>query len=951
MVTKSNETSEPRFVVGIDLGTTNSAACYVDTHQEPWHVATLSILQLIAPGQVEPRETLPSFHYQPATGEFPVDAVRLPWQSGAAQHFVGVFARDHGVHVPGRLIASAKSWLCHPGVDRTSAILPWQGADDVDRLSPVEASSRYLRHIRACWDEQFPSHALAEQTVVLTIPASFDEVARNLTIQAAQMAGLPRVLLIEEPQAAFYAWIDRHRGDWEDRVTPGQKILVCDVGGGTSDFTLIRVKSDSAGKVAFHRVAVGEHLILGGDNLDLALAHFIENRFRETGIKQLTPRQYSVLVRLARQVKETLLSERAPETYTVSLPGTGSKLIGGGIQAEVTHKEVAALLVEGFLPRTDFSDSPRQVQSGFREFGLPYAPDSAITRYLAAFLRTHSELAADNTMLNDDAHPARPDIVLFNGGLFESKLLQNQLTQCVEAWFANSDDGWKLQVLDCQRLDLAVALGAACFGMASRGVGTRISAGLPRTYYIGAESDHGATAVCLIPAGTEPGTDLEPPPQSFRLSTGSPVEFPVYYSGTRLTDPIGATVDADPEQLTALPAIRTVIRDRSTARDSAVTAVNETVPVRVNARLTEIGTLDLWCASTTDNQRWKLQFDVRSTVRTDVATHASGSAEAQGIVDEDVATTCRQVLHSVFAPDGSEKPGGLAKRIGREIQISRSEWPTSLLRDMWQTLIHLQDGRRKSAAHEAAWLNHAGFCLRPGFGYALDDWRVSQTWDLLNGGLIRSTPECRSQLWILWRRIAGGLSSGQQTAIASPLLSSIRQTVQQISTGRGKGGPVVLHDQDAAEIWRLLGAFEQLSPVVRSELGDMILLLLPRPKLAPVSDALVWSLGRVGARVPLNGSSLVTVQPTTAERWLNRLLTLRLDNVTSLPLAVMELARRTDNRFVDLAEESREEAARYLKEMGGHRSLVKLIREGGSIDRETQDALFGESLPTGLRLG
>ncbi|MEZ6062617.1 MAG: Hsp70 family protein [Planctomycetaceae bacterium] len=948
MVTKSNDGSGPAFVVGIDLGTTNSAVCYVDTDREPWRVQTLPLPQLVAPGQVEDRETLPSFHYEAARNEFPDEAMRLPWQASAAAYCVGAFARDHGVQVPGRLIASAKSWLCHPGVDRTSGLLPWQGADDVQRLSPVDASSRYVRHMLECWNARFPASPLAEQTVVLTIPASFDEVARNLTIRAAQMAGLPRVLLIEEPQAAFYAWIDRHRHDWEQQVTPGQKILVCDVGGGTTDFTLIRVKSDSQGQVVFHRVAVGEHLILGGDNLDLALARFIENRFRETGTEQLTPRQYSVLVRVARQVKETLLSEGAPDRYTVNLPGSGAKLIGGGIQCEVTRDEIADLLVEGFLPKSGFDDSPRKAQSGFREFGLPYAADSAITRYLARFLRTHSELAVDNTLLNDDAHPARPDIVLFNGGLFESKRLQQQLTDCINGWFCDSStDGWNLQVLDCQRLDLAVAHGAACFGMVTRGIGTRISAGLPRSYYIGADSDRGPSAVCLVPAGTEPGTDLDPPEHEFHLATGSPVEFPVYYSGTRLTDPVGAVVEIDPEQLSALPAIRTVLRDKS---DGQSGSTGDTVLVRVNAGLTEIGTLDLWCSSVTGNQRWKLQFDVRSTVRTDVASHTSGTAEAQGIVSEDVSGKCRDILLSVFGPQGREKAGGLAKRIGRELGLSRSDWPTSLLRDMWQILYELRDGRRRSAVHESNWLNLAGFCLRPGFGFAMDDWRVGVMWELLNGGLVHAVPECRSQLWILWRRVAGGLSGGQQTAIASPLLSSIRQTAQQISTGRGKGGPIVLHEKDAAEIWRLLGSFEQLAPSVRSDLGDTILMLLTRPKLAPVRDALVWTLGRLGARVPLNGSALVTVQPETAERWLKEVLALGLDDVRSLPLAIMELSRRTDNRFVDLPETAREAAARYLREMGGHRTLIRLIREVGDVDRETQDALFGESLPIGLRL-
>ena len=944
--TKESIGSEQRrYIVGIDLGTTNSAVCYIDSLDEASAapvVLTLPIPQSVASGEIEPRETLPSFHYQPAEGEFPNSGITLPWESSDADYTVGVLARDHGIHVPSRLIASAKSWLCHPGVDRTAKILPWQGSDDVDRLSPVDVSGRYLAHMTASWNHRFPDYELAEQTVVLTIPASFDEVARNLTIQAAQKAGLKRVLLIEEPQAAFYSWINRN-SDWETLVTPGQKILVCDVGGGTSDFTLIRVQADSEGKVVFHRVAVGDHLILGGDNLDLALAYFIEARFKEEGTAELTPRQWSVLVRVARKVKESMLGADAANEFTVSLPGTGSRLIGGGLQTVVTADQVSEVLLEGFLPATQFEDSPQEAQSGFREFGLPYAADSAITRYLSRFLRHHAEAAVDNTMLNDDQHPARPDIVLFNGGLFESPVLQQRMLETISAWFSSDGEQWAPTVLDCQRLDLAVAQGAACYGMVTQGSGVRISAGLPRTYYIGVQTESGPKAVCLIPAGTEPGKDLDPPDTTFELQTDTPVEFPIYYSATRLTDAVGVSVDLDMDQLTALPPIRTVIQQKSAAE-------SKTAGIRVNGRLTEIGTLDLWCSAVADNERWKLQFDVRSAVQTDKTAHEASAADAEGIVAEDTFEAVEEVIDAVFGSDGTAKPGGLAKTIGRKIGMSRADWPTSLLREMWRMLIDRAEGRRRSAAHEAAWLNLAGFTLRPGFGYAMDDWRVETMWDLLLGKLIHSTPEVRNQWWIMWRRIAGGLSGGQQNALVAQLLSSIRQTAQQTISGKGKGGVVALHEKDAAEIWRVLGAFEQLPPSVRRELGDIVLLFLSRPKMQPVYESLLWAFGRMGSRVPLNGNAQSTVNRETAERWVKKLMSMQLDDLQSLPLAVMQLSRRTDDRFIDLPEDSRQEAAEYLKQMGGQRAFVKLIKDGGQADQDTKEALFGDSLPLGLRI-
>ncbi|MBI3860876.1 MAG: Hsp70 family protein, partial [Planctomycetia bacterium] len=587
------ERAPSRFVVGIDLGTTNCAVGYVDTHETAWKVRTFRVPQLVAAGQVEARDTLPSFHYQPAAGEFSAESVRLPWQGGVEKGdspsresriatetslvgkgqspfstcpIVGSFARDHGVLSQGRLIESAKSWLCHAGVDRTAELLPWHGLPEVEKISPVEASSRYLKHIHDAWNHQFPESPLAGQDVIVTLPASFDEVARELTVKAAALAGLPRIVLIEEPQAAFYAWINRHRDNWERLVRPGQKILVCDIGGGTSDFTLIRVRAHADGKVQFHRVAVGEHLILGGDNLDLALAHALETKL--VGERILEPRQWGVLVRICRQVKEALLGEKPPEKLTVHLPGSGSRLIGGGMQVEVTRAEVESLLVQGFLPAANLDDRPNRHRSGFQEFGLPYAADPAITRYLADFLSTHRHVGEEGQVVAKGWHaqskamgveaedhaltagqsvphghdPARPDIILFNGGFFASPVLRERLLEVLKSWFpSKSKKAWSPIVLDHDRLDLAVAHGAAYYGMVRRGAGVKIAAGLARTYYIGVEGDE-PQAVCLIAAGTEPGqhVDLEQP--TFELLVSQPVEFPLSVSSTRLNDLPGTIV-------------------------------------------------------------------------------------------------------------------------------------------------------------------------------------------------------------------------------------------------------------------------------------------------------------------------------------------------------------------------------------------------------------------------
>jgi molecular chaperone DnaK (HSP70) len=944
-----------RYLVGIDLGTTNCAVCYIDTAKAKRRIKTLSIPQICAPAVSEARETLPSFHFQPAKGQLVDDSLRLPWnesiqgkQRENQKYCVGVMARNESARTNGRTIASAKSWLCHSGVDRTDALLPWQGADDVQKLSPMEASSRYLAHIRDAWNHQFPSERLEDQDIVLTLPASFDEVARELTIEAARAAGLPKVILIEEPQAAFYSWVDCQGDTWQEKVEAGQKILVCDIGGGTTDFTLIKVRTSQQGgadnpyqaSVEFHRVAVGNHLILGGDNLDLALAKFIEAKLADQN--QLRANQWELLVAASRNAKESLLGEDAPDQVTISLPSSGSKLIGGSLSTSVTQEEVRDLILDGFLPAVTLNEKPENHQSGFQEFGLPFASDPAITRHLAAFLSAHADESKEERLA------ARPDVVLFNGGFFDSPVLRSRVLQRLDDWFGETENsGWKPIVLESDRLDLAVARGAAYYGIVHRGEGVRIAASLARSYYIAIDeksAGENRQAVCLVPGEAQPGQSFQLESPTFRLKLSEPVAFTLLSSSVRLTDQPGQIVEADAEQFSTLPSIRTVItaRSRNEKRD---------VPVRLKVDLTEIGTLNISCHEVDSDRSWKLDFDVRSTVQTDLQAH-SGAGESEGFIDESTWEQCEAVIASVFgeAESTTAAPKDLINRLTEILQSPRDDWPMSVLRRIWQSLMNHEAGRRKSAKHESRWLNLLGFSLRPGFGFAADDWRVTETWRTIHGKLAHGTPAIRKESLILWRRLAGGLTRGQQVSLASTVTPQVRNLRTKLNGKKVKG--VVLKPEESPEVWRLLGSLELLPADEKLLVGNLLADLLNRKPYQKIGSSIVWSLGRLGQRVPIYGNLNTLIPPEKTEPWIKRLLEIDPSSVQRAQswLAIAQMTRMTEDRFRDIDGQLRQTVLDALQEQDAPEHLISLIKSGGKFDQESQKQIFGDSLPSGLQI-
>ncbi len=937
-----------RYLVGIDLGTTNCAVAFVDTFATQPSVSTFKISQWVDWQTSDHRDTLPSFAYQ-----WTADEVGLPADAKSgkpmARRTVGVWARERGALSPGRQIASAKSWLCHDGVDRTSPLLPWHADDDVEKLSPVQASSLYLAHIVSKWDEQFPEFPLAQQEVIITLPASFDEVARELTIQAAKLAGLDKVFLIEEPQAAFYAWLNRNSQDWQSVVRPGQTILVCDIGGGTTDFTLIRVReaattgksefldAASPGEVTLHRVAVGQHLILGGDNFDLALAKFVEERLTQG--RQLPHRQWESLRQRCRSAKEILLGKNPPTSYTIHLAATGSRLLQSGLQAQVDQADVQKVLIDGFFPAVEFGSRPQIASTGFVEFGLPYAADAAITKHLSAFLVDHAWAGRTDEERErlDLLEAAKPDWILFNGGVLESEVIQRTIEERISAWFAGKHPriggAWRPVCLDAPRKDLAVAEGAAYFGLVRRGLGIKIDARLARSYYL-AVSKEPPKAICLVPGEASAGERFILEQNEFDLAVGIPVEFPVYVSSLRLADPMGAIVDIDSAQMHSLPPIRTGI-DVKRGRKEA------TERVRLEGELSEIGTLQLSCVAVETGKRWKLEFDIRSALESGREAH-QGTGESAGIVDQALLEKAGSAIHEVFV-GGVIPPSKLVKELRQRLELDRSQWPPSLLRGMWQQLVDVEEGRRKSSEHESRWLNLLGYCLRPGYGMATDDWRVAESWRRVHGKLAFSAASSRQEAIVLWRRVSGGFSAGQQLALFQSIQGVFKDGLANRSKALRSGA------SDLVEMIRLVGSLELLPIVEKIRIVDSLSEVIRDKKAQPLHACTWWALGRLAARVPLYGPLSGVIDAGRVELWIEKWMMLPATG-NEMYLAIMQSARRTGDRYRDISVESREEVLSWLERQQAPVHYLELVREVGKLATEEQSEIFGESLPLGLRL-
>lgn len=922
-----------RYIVGIDLGTSNTAVAYAAPGSQ--QVELFEIEQLVAPGQVAARALLPSVRYQPAAGEITPAELQLPWPpaNGGEAPLVGRLALELGAQVPGRLVASAKSWLSHAAVDRLAPILPWGADDTAAKISPVDASASYLAHVRAAWRQRFPQAPLEEQQVILTVPASFDEGARALTLAAARQAGLPDLRLLEEPQAALYDWLFRHRQSLAAELADTRLLLVCDVGGGTTDLTLIQVAT-ADGEPQLTRIGVGDHLMLGGDNMDLALAHLLESRLPSSEGK-LSAVRFSQLTARCRAAKEQLLASDAPEAVTLTLLGGGARMIGGARSVDLQREEVRQLIVDGFFPRVTPDEPVQQRRVALVEFGLPYPADPAITRHVAAFLKRHAQ--ASRQALAEDGNEQRlpvPDTLLFNGGVFRAEALAERLQSTLGDWRGSAP-----RVLHNTDPDVAVARGAVAYALVRQGHGRRIGGGSARSYFLVID-DAGSErrAICLLPRGCEEGHEIRLPQRSFGLRLGQPVRFHLASSVADTDYQAGEIAVMSGEDFVRLPPITTVVQALAGSSEREVR-------VQLISAMTEVGTLEIHCVSTEDAaRRWRLEFQLRGESGESVPSAMSSTILPHRLAD---AVQC---IENIF---GDRSQAVENTKMRKEVQRLRSQlehllgkrddWEIPLLRALFDALLLRARRRRRSAEHERLWFNLAGFCLRPGFGDALDGWRIEQLCEVLAPGITYDGESQNwSEWWTLWRRVAGGLPAAVQEKLLVELGEALQATMAK---NRSRLLLAIAGSHD--DMLRLIASLERVPVAHKVEVGEWLLETL---RTASGKGPGWWALGRIGARQPFYGSTHQVIPPDVAARWLDVLLASDWKAVEPAAFAATQIARLTGDRARDLPDDIRQ---RVLARLGAIKASAQWIAQVGSVvelDKADERRAFGESLPAGLRL-
>jgi len=927
---------DKQFVIGIDLGTTNSAASYVDVFAlreavgkggevPPRNklIKVFNIPQLTGHGEFTKNSVLPSFLYIPGEYDISKEVLKHPWKK-REDLFAGSFARDHGSKIPSRLVSSAKSWLCNSMVDREAKILPW-GSQGVGKVSPVTATAEYLTHIRHAWNHfvKDEDKFLENQFVVITVPASFNEEARDLTMKAVRSAGFgDSVTLIEEPLAAFYSWLIFHEKDWQQYIKEDDLIFVCDVGGGTTDFSLITVKSTD-GSPRFERLAVGDHLILGGDNIDLALAKIVESKFQSK--TSLTSDKWKTLCHRCREAKEKIL-EHGEQSIRITLKGEGRSLISGTLAADLTRGDVEKILKEKFFPDED-TEGLRDIhtEKEIADFGLPFEKESSVTRHILLFLEKHRQ----NIKNALSKEIPIPDFILFNGGTLKPDLIQNRIKQAIQRRF-KSLDLQGLKILENTSPELAVGIGASYYGLVKQGVGVRVGSGSPRSYYLGVSSKSGnePKAVCIVERGLDEGSVIHLPEMEYEVRANQPVGFDVYSSSFRSGDRAGSIIAID-DSLTSMAPIQTVIRFGKNGK-------KKTIPIALGAEYTEMGTLAMYCQSAVSKHRWKLQFQLRDSGLPEGIESTETEVYDDSLI-EDVCDLTGQAFSGKAPVENDLKR--IVKQIESMVEQPKSNWPLSFLRRLADRLLSLESSRLISEYHESRWLNLTGFCMRPGFGDAFDEERARKLWKIYLTGLkFKKNQQNRLEWWIFIRRIAAGLKAGQQ-----------RQFYQDTAhfLVKSKTNKDKLPPQEQIELWMAMGNMERLLVKDKSVLAKA---LLPQLKPGKKQNRLFWALTRFGSRELLYGSVDRVVPPAEAARWIRGVMKQKWKKQDPVQNLVVEMARKTGDRTRDLDIETISGISKWLEDIGTDKALIKIINEKTRKALKEKNTQFGEKLPGGLVL-
>ncbi|MEJ3599517.1 Hsp70 family protein [Vibrio vulnificus] len=931
--------ASPRYLVGIDLGTTNTvvAFCELTENLQQSNVSLFDIDQLIGPGEVVRKPLLPSFRYHPANGQIAPADLTLPWENqnvagDIANVIIGEWARELGAKVEGRQVSSAKSWLSHQAVDRHSEILPWAGVSDVEKVSPVIASASYLNHIRQAWNHRHPGNLLEEQEVVVTVPASFDETARKLTLEAAQLAGLSQVLLLEEPQAVCYDWYARHQHSAAELLKEIPLILVCDVGGGTTDLSLIEAKFNHDA-LALDRIGVGEHLMLGGDNLDLALAHFAEQRFNQS--KKLNAASLTKLIQQTRKAKEQLLSSKAPEEVKITMLGSGSKLLGGTKSIALNKQEVHQIALEGFFPLSDFTQTPGKRRSAVVEFGLPYVADPAVSKHVAEFLSQHQQVSHAALGESEGEQPAIPVGLLLNGGVFNSDLVTARMTELLGRW-----RGAPVTVLDNPHPDWSVALGAVAFAKARRGAQLKIGGGSARSYFLHLqEKNKMGKALCLLAKGTEEGQEIRLTGRRFSLTLGEPVRFNLLTSthdalSHHVAIQNGVMADIDPDIFTPLPPYIVTLQGEGAELEANQ---KERVEVQLACQLTEVGTLKMECVSVEEeDKRWALEFEVRNK-KAEEQEHATLHPRLN---------ECKELITRLYSGNKKSGEGNEIKVLAKELERKlgkRDEWDFTTLRHLFDAFAQGRKRRRRSEQHEKNWLRLAGFSLRPGFGDATDSWRIEQVWGLYQQGIQFQNHQGWTDWWVFWRRIAGGLNQEQQETLLADI-------AKYLHPGAMKNPHTAKAAQDMGyeAMVRLAASLEHL------EVEDKVLLtswfLSKALNQNQFEQAHWWAIGRLASRTPLYASQHRVIPREQAEQWLPKLMDQNWQKEPMIAFAAVMICRKTGDRLFDISEDFRQQVLTKLKQSRVPDAWISLVEEVKELSESESKRVFGDALPSGLRL-